>query len=115
MVAQTLPPPRVPTKTIDDSPIAYRTRSKTAIPNSAPPRVVHPMVNKPIARRTRAQTQSQYHIITTAQALQRKYPSHFLHHLVQPVLEKESGKLLEYRHLRQYPRYAQLCNTSYPN
>ena len=64
------------------------------------------MVNEPIARRTRAQMQSQSHIITPAQALQLKYPSHFLHHLPQPVLDKELGKLLEYRHLRQHPKYA---------
>ena len=64
-----------PPKTIDDSPITYRTRSKTSNLNSTPPRVVHPMVNKHIARCTPAQTHSQAHIITHTQESQRKKPS----------------------------------------
>ena len=76
----------VTAKTIDNSPIAYHTQSKTATPNSAPPRVVHTMINEPISRHTRAQTKIRAHIITPAQALQLKYPYHLLLWLYQPVL-----------------------------
>ena len=70
---------------------------------------------EPIAIRTRSQTQSQANIVTPARAAACRYPAAIFQYLALPVLDKETGKLLEYRQLRKDPRYAPIWNPSYAN
>ena len=70
---------------------------------------------EPISRRKRSQTQSQANIVTPARAAARRYPAAIVQFLALPVLDKETGKLLEYQQLRKYPRYAPIWNPSYAN
>ena len=70
---------------------------------------------EPIARRTRSQTQSQANIFTPARAAACRYPAAIFQYLALPVLDKETGKILEYRQLRKDPRCAPIWNTSYTN
>ena len=48
-------------------------------------------------------------------AAARRYPAAIFQYLALPVLDKETGKLLEYRQLRKDPRYAPIWNPSYAN
>ena len=68
-----------------------------------------------IARSTRSQIQSQANIVTPARAAARRYPAAIFQYLALPVLDKKTGKLLEYRQLRKDPRYAPIWNPSYAN
>ena len=45
----------------------------------------------------------------------RRYPAAIFQYLALPVLDKETGKLLEYRQLRKDPRYTPIWNPSYAN
>ena len=65
---------------------------------------------EPIARRTRSQTQSQANIVIPARAAACHYPAAIFQYLALPVLDKETGKLLEYRQLIKYPKYAPMWN-----
>ena len=46
---------------------------------------------------------------------QSAYPSAFIHKWALPVLDKATGKTLEYRQLRQHPDFHKVCNHSYAN
>ena len=48
-------------------------------------------------------------------AAARRYPAAIFQYLALPVLDKETGKLLEYRQLQKDPRYAPIWNPSYAN
>ena len=67
---------------------------------------------EPIARRTRSQIQRQANIVTPAMAASRRYPADIFQYHALPVLDKETGKILEYRQLQKYPRYAPIWNPS---
>ena len=81
----------------------------------APPRVHKQIDTAPIARYTRSKTAHMASAITPNQASQRKYPAKFLQSLAMPVLEKTSGQSLQYRQLRNHPKFAHIWNTSYAN
>ena len=111
------PPPRVANPA---APVASRTRSQAAPP--APPREV-----VPVAHRTRSR-QATAALITPASAAARRYSAAFLTQvlplasnlaqwgeLAVPVLDEETGKLLEHRALRKHPLLKQTWNTSYAN
>ena len=70
---------------------------------------------EPISIRTRSQTQSQANIVTPARAAACRYPAAIFQYRALPVLDKETGKLLEYQKLRKYSRYAPIWNPSYAN
>ena len=105
------PAPRVD-KGVDyeEEPISMRTR----LQRHMMPRPLE-IQSKPIVRRTRSQTQSQANIVTPARAAARRYPAAIFQYLALPVLDKETGKLLEYQQLRKDPRYAPIWNPSYAN
>ena len=99
-------PPRVANPA---APVASRTRSQAAPP--APPREV-----VPVAHRTRSR-QATAALITPASAAARRYSAAFLTQvlplasnlaqwgeLAVPVLDEETGKLLEHRALRKHPQ-----------
>ena len=101
----TRPAPRVPKQTSprvqepQTQPVAHRTRSARAqAPTSDPTTVVPTAPTQPVAQRTC----SRYSL--TANLLADL-----------PVLDKESGKLLEHRQLRRHPRLKETWETSYAN
>ena len=67
---------------------------------------------EPISRRTRSQTQIQANIVTPTREDACRYTTAIFQYLALPVLDKETGKILEYRQLRKYPRYAPIWNPS---
>ena len=94
----------------DDEPIVMRTRSHrqaTPVPLAGQ--------DEPISRRKRSRLQCQANIVTPAMADASRYPAAIFQYLALPVLDKETGKLLEYRQLQKDPRYAPICNPSYSN
>ena len=105
------PYPRVDMGVVDaEEPIAMRTRScRQATP------VFPAGQDEPIVRRTRSRIQRQANIVMPAMAAARRYPAVIFQYLVLPVLDKETGKILEYRQLRKDPRYAPIWNPSYAN
>ena len=74
-----------------------------------------PIQEEPIARRTQSQIQIQSNIVTLAKAASRRYPAAIFQYLALPVLDKETGKLLEYCQIRKDPKYALIWNPSYAN
>ena len=48
-------------------------------------------------------------------AAARRYPAAIFQYLALPVLDKETGKLLEYRQVRNNPIYSPIWNPSYAN
>ena len=96
------PPPRVPPETkqpIVHDPVAKRTCSNTS-----------PIYN-PIALRTRTQTKKAL-TVTPSQAARRYYPQAMLALWCTPIQERamsvlyaETRKTVEYRQLRQHPKY----------
>jgi hypothetical protein len=51
--------------------------------------------------------------LTPQQAAQRKFPLQYLLDLASPVLDNETGDLLEYRHLMQHPKYKDIWSHSF--
>ena len=70
---------------------------------------------EPIARSTQSQTQSQANIVTPARLAACRYPAAIFQYIALPVLDKETGKLLEYQQLKKDLRYAPIWNPSYAN
>ena len=106
----------VPYITSQYEPVARHTRSK--VPQTAdqpPPRVNKKLDTGTIARLTRSQTAALASVITPAQAAKRQYAAQFLQMMKMPVLDKPSGKSLQYRQLRKQSRFAHIWNTSYAN
>ena len=58
---------------------------------------------------------AQANIVTPTMAAARRYPAAIFQYLALLVLDKETGKLLEYRQLRKDPRYVPIWNPSYAN
>ena len=97
-------------------PVAQHTRSR--FPHTVdhpPPRVNKTPDTAPITRHTRSQTVAMANVIAPAQASQRQYPAKFLQSMAMPVLDKTSGKSLQYRQLRNQPKFAYIWNNSYAN
>ena len=87
------PAPRVDIEVVDDEePIFMRTRSQIQV-------MPVPLAGQeePIARRTRSRIQRQSNIVTLAMSAARCYPAAIFQYLALPVLDKETGKPLEYR------------------
>ena len=106
----------VPSITSQYEPVAQRTRSK--VPQTVdqpPPRVKNTPDTGPISRHTRSKTAALDSVITPAQAAQRRYPYQFLQSLAMPILNKTSGKSLQYCQLLKHPKFAHIWNTSYAN
>ena len=53
--------------------------------------------------------------VSLARAASRQYPKALLLHLACPVTDKETGKALEYRHLKRHPKLASTWQYSYSN
>ena len=78
--------------------------------------------SEPVAHRTRSRAPGALSI-HPAQASQRKYPKELLALWCTPlpdmaemlVLDKETGKTLEYRQLRNHPKYKDVWKNSYCN
>ena len=51
--------------------------------------------------------------VTPQQAAQRKFPLQYLLDLASPVLDNETGDLLEYRHLMKHPKYKDVWSHSF--
>ena len=71
--------------------------------------------DKPIFRRTRSWLQHKANIVTLEMATARRYPAAIFQYLDLHVLDKETGKLLEYRQLQKDLRYAPKWNPSFSN
>jgi hypothetical protein len=50
---------------------------------------------------------------TAQQATARRYPLKFLHEAASAILNEETGKLLEYRHLMKHPKYKNIWMKSF--
>ena len=97
-------------------PVARCTRSKVSHPVDTPPlRFSKATDLRPIARLARSQTTVTTNLISPAQAAKQKYPAQFLQSLAMPVLDKTSGKSLQYRQLCKHLNFAHIWNTSYAN
>ena len=94
----------------DEEPIAMRTRLHRQV-MPVPPAGQE----EPVARRTRSRIQRQANIVTPAMAASCRYPAAIFQYLALPVLDKETGKLLEYRQIQKDKRYAPIWNPSYAN
>ena len=70
---------------------------------------------EPIARKTLSRIQRQANIVTSEMAAARRYPDAIFQYLALPVLDKETGKFLEYHHLQKDPKYAFIWNPYYAN
>ena len=106
----------VPSITSQYEPVARRTSSKFhQTVDQTPPRVNKTPDTGPIARHTRSKTYALASVITPAQAAQQQYPARFLQSLKMPVLDKTSGRSLQYRQLRKYPKFFHIWNTCYAN
>ena len=53
--------------------------------------------------------------VSPARATSRQYPKALLLHLAYPMTNKETGKALEYRHLKRHPKLAITWQHSYSN
>ena len=93
------PAPRVD-KGVDDEEEPIDMRTRLQIQMMPGPQEIQ---EETIARRTRSQTQSQANIVIPARADACRYPAAIFQYLALPVLDKETGKLLEYRQLRKDP------------
>ena len=124
-----LPPPRVLPTTIprvqlpvepNTQPVTaqtqYRQTSSTMKPTTSP--------DKPVSHCTRSRNIEEYLTINPAQNSQRKYPRELIYLwctplppdlAAMPVLDKETGKTLEFRQLHNHPKYKETWNTSYCN
>ena len=108
--------PNIPSTKEQYEPVARRTRSKVPhIVDPPPQRVDKETDLGPIYKHTRSQNTATANIITPAQAAKQKYPAQFLQSLAMPVLKKTSGQSLQYRQLRQHPKFAHIWHTSYAN
>ena len=97
-------PTQVPSAKINYEPIARRTSSR--VPRTVdqpPPRVRKTQDIGPISRCTRSQTTVVANVITPDQAEKLRYPAQFFQSLAIPVLDKTSGKSLQYLKLRNSP------------
>ena len=102
----------------DPQPVAKRTRSREV------PSLLQPATSSsdPVAHRTHSRAPGALSI-HPAQASQQKYPKEHLalwctplpDLAAMPVLDKETGKPLEYRHLRDHPKYKDVRKNSYCN
>ena len=54
-------------------------------------------------------------VITPARAAKRRYPAQFLQSMEMIILDKTSGKILEYRQLCKHLKFAHIWNISYAN
>ena len=93
-----------------EEPIAMCMRSRRQA-TPVPPAVQ----DEPFARRTRSLLQGQANIFTLAMAAAICYPANIFQSLAMPVLDKETGKILEYSKLRKDPGYAPIWNPSFSN
>ena len=98
----------------NSQPVATRTRSRLT-PQAPPP--------EPVSHRTRSRAPAAL-TVNQIQASQRKYPKELLalwctplppDLAAMPVLDKETGKTLEFRQLRNHPKFKDTWNTSYCN
>ena len=103
------PDPRVPKQTaprvqeppllVDTQPVAHRTRSARAqAPTSDPTTVSPTATTQPVAQRTCSRYSLAANLLTAL-----------------PVLDEDSGKLLEHRQLCRHPRLKETWDTSYAN
>lgn len=53
--------------------------------------------------------------VSAIAAASRNYPSALLQHLAFPVIDQETGKVLEYRHLKKHPKLGATWRHSYSN
>ena len=99
MVKRALKPlqPRVNRPVRLDQPIAHRTRTKTKV--SVP-------IEQPIAHRTRFRMKVAKNDVVTAIVSDL---------LAAPVMDEETGEMLEFRQLRSHSKYKKIWDTSYAN
>ena len=86
----------------EESPISTRTWSRQAV---AVPLQRQSAADKPIASRTRSHLANIATTVTPSNAARRRYPRNFILEWAMPVLDEETGKTLEYPHLRKHPKY----------
>ena len=115
----------VPRTAITAHPVSHRTgaRHKPA-PTTAPPKVP-PMAPPDVTKQPIAHPNlSRALIVQPSQAVNRKYPSKLLELWCTPapqvleslpVLDEESGKLLEHKQLQRHPTLKYMWDTSYLN
>ena len=53
--------------------------------------------------------------VSPALAASRKYPNALLLHLAYPITDEETGKPLDYRHLKRHPKLALTWLQAYSN
>jgi hypothetical protein len=51
--------------------------------------------------------------VTPQQAAAQRYPPQFLHGMVSAIINKETGNILEYRHLMKHPKYKDVWMKSF--
>ena len=70
-------------------------------------------LDPPISHHTRSRTPADdTHMITLRKTSSRVYPKALLTILPMPVMDEETGKILNYRQLRTHPKLAQIWNQS---
>ena len=95
--------------TVDDQePISRRTRSR----ESNKTLKIIQKTSESISQRTRSKTFEQKY---TTPSHSRALTTHFLTHIANSVLEHETGKQLNYGHLRKHPRLQDTWKTSFSN
>ena len=109
-MTQQLPPPRVATTSVEPQ----------APPNNNAPVVPTPIQqseNQPIAHRTRSRQPlaNITNIITPARAAQRRFPLAILTKWAMPVLNEDTGQMMNYRQLLQHPSFSKVWNKSGSN
>ena len=89
-------------KGVQEQPIATCTQSQQFTPTSIP---YNPQQDAPVASHTRSRLRTAHLLTPTrAQVMAENHLAH--HHVGFPVLDKETGKLLNYGQLKIHPLYS---------
>ena len=115
----------VPRTAMPAQPVSHRTRTRhkpdpPAAPPKVPPMAPSEVLEQPVSHCTRSGALK----VQPSQSANRKYPSDLLELWCTPaptvlealpVLDKESGNILEHRQLQRHPRLKDTWDTSYSN
>ena len=116
-----VPLPRVVAPTSkggEDLPIATRMQARTLMPTpSATPNAATNLPhNHQVSQRTRSRTPADTaNMIMPHKAASRVYSKAFLTMLAMPVMDEETGQILNYLQIRTHPKFSHIWNQLYSN